>query len=93
MTEIVELAVGTVGLSVTAGPDVHVGRLIAPAGDDVRAQVKVMVPAYPPVPDTVSVEDALAPAAMLAGFVVVIVNAGGITMPVTVIVAVPVAEA
>jgi hypothetical protein len=93
LTVIVELAVEVVELSVTEGPAVHLGKLTAPAGEEVSAQVKATVPAYPPVPDTVRVDDAVEPAAIFPGLVAVIVNAGGPVLPVTVTAAVPVAEA
>jgi hypothetical protein len=92
LTETVAVPVVTVELRETAEPAEHVGRLVAPAGEEVRAQVNVTAPVYPLLPFTVTVDVAGAPAAIGAGLVADSVNEGGLTA-VTTTVAVPVAEA
>ena len=70
----------------------HVGRLVAPTGEEVSAQVKLTIPVYPLLPLTVTVDVAGVPAAVAAGLVADSVKVGG-TTGVTTTVVVPVAGA
>jgi hypothetical protein len=93
LIDTVVVPVVTVELSETAELAAeHVGRLVAPTGEEVSAQVKVTVPVYPLLPLTVTVDVAGAPAAVAAGLVADSVKVGG-TTAITTIVVVPVAGA
>jgi hypothetical protein len=92
LTETVAVPVVTVELRETAEPAEHVGRLVAPAGEEVKAQVNVTVPVYPLLPLTVTVDVAGAPAAIAGELVADSVKVGGLTA-VTTTVVLPVAEA
>jgi hypothetical protein len=93
LIDTVAVPVVTVELSETAELAAEqVGRLVAPVGEEVSAQLSVTVPVYPLLPLTVTVDVAGVPAAVGAGLVADSVKVGGVTA-VTTTVVVPVADA
>jgi hypothetical protein len=89
LTVMVVVPVVVLALRVTEPVLVQVGRFVAPVGDEVSAQARLIVPAYAFVVVTDTVEVADAPGATAAGLVADNVK----TDVVTVIEVVPVAEA
>jgi hypothetical protein len=93
LTETLPVPVVTVELRKTEEPAAEqVGRLVAPAGEEVSTQLSVMAPVYPLLPLTVTTDVADAPGAIAGGLIADSVKVGGTTAVTTTLV-VPVADA
>lgn len=80
LTETLAVPVVTVELRETEEPAAEqVGKLVAPAGEDVSVQLSVTAPVYPLLPLTVTTDVADAPCAIAGGLVADNVKVGGAT--------------